>query len=462
MNKFLKGAVACAAIVPCLTGLVGCGEKKEYTSENAFNAVMGNVNNIVTKMEGITTPGKEFQLSINLSISSSMLVNNVVNAEESFAANLRAVIGARHSNNNKELFGHIGMVNNNVFTSVVSAYMADDVDSNAEIDMDEKYTAFPDNTINATNWNEFKGLVYVLDQDKHVVANGDFDEEATYYALTEDLMNVYLLSNPSALKEYTLLTAEPSDWEQGYANYYKKDYEFTKKLSTDVYEADKFYKKVAEDQPFVLVEDETEPADWATGEYYTRSDVYFKVESAQEWAEETYYEQTGIDINELLNKIPDLEFELPEGSIYATLNLVSEDSGDEGAGDDVDEGKPEFDIEEILNELKTMDYNTFIQSMGVTEGVEITGNKDKKGNATLTMSGYGSTIKLTAKANGGVSMSVEMMMLEDNVKQIMSMTLDIDLEDEIDESYIPTNLEVYGESEGDLLELIAGLMGGNE
>jgi len=35
MNKFLKGAVACAAIVPCLTGLVGCGEKKETESVTA-------------------------------------------------------------------------------------------------------------------------------------------------------------------------------------------------------------------------------------------------------------------------------------------------------------------------------------------------------------------------------------------------------------------------------------------
>ena len=483
MNKFVKGAVACAAIVPCLTGLVACGEKKnEFTGEDAYNSVFAEVNNMATKMSEITTPGKEFQLNVNVSFDVKTIVQGIASGEGSFSAKLRAVIGARN-NNNKELFGTIGMVDGqNNFKSILSAYAVSDVDDNAEIDEDIKYTDVDavvagDILKDEANWAYYDGILYTYDavNEEYVLVEGAYDAEATYYMLTQDLLHLYLASTPSVLKEYTLLTEQPADWETSYTSYYTKGDSFTKKLSTDVYAPGVYYTIPSGGGSHTLVEDETEPEDWAEGEYYTRSDAYFEVtgETKPTWIEDKYYEQTGIDLNEIIYGLSDGKFVLPEGEMYVTLDMGDElpqipeqtepetPDGGEGEGE---QGMPSIDeIMAMIEDAKDMTYAEFIQSIGASEGVTVTGEKASNGDVSMKMVGGGTTMVFTAKASGGISISMQMSdQIEDGVSQVISVTIDIDLEDEIDESYLPENLEVYGECEGDLIEWIGQLMGGSE
>ena len=224
MNKFVKSAVACAAIVPCLTGLVGCGDKKTevtYTAENAYNEIMVGANNIFAKMGEIETPGKESQLNVNVTINYQTLVGGLASADASVTAKLRAVIGARHQEDNKELFGNIGLVDtDDNFTSLLSAYAVDDVDAVADKDTDEEFTLIGE--IAPTDWETFKGLVYTKDGDNYVLAGDILDTEADYYICSKDLLHIYLNSDFSVLREYTLLTEEPANWATEYGKYYRK------------------------------------------------------------------------------------------------------------------------------------------------------------------------------------------------------------------------------------------------
>lgn len=484
MNKFLKGAVACAAIVPCLTGLTGCFDDSEkvVTGEQAYNTVFDRVSDMATYMTDMSVPGKEFQLNVNVSFDMKTVMQGIASGEGAFSAKLRAVIGARN-NNNKELFGAIGMVDaQNNFKSIVSAYAVSDVDDNAEIDEDVEYTnvdaiVAEDVSNDAANWAYYDGILYTYNQvnEEYVLVDGAYDANATYYMLTQDLLHLYLASTPSVLKEYTLLTEQPADWEIDYTSYYTKGDSFTPKLSTDVYEAGRYYILPAGGNP-TLVEDETEPADWATGEYYTRSDAYFEVtgETAPTWVEDTYYEQTGIDLNELLYGLTDGMIELPDGEMYVTLNLgdqlpeipeqtePSAPEGSEGAGDA--ESMPSIDdIMVMIEDMKDMTYFEFLESMGATEGVTVTGEKASNGDVSMKMVGEGTTMVFTAKASGGISVSMQMSdEIEEGISQVVSIIIDIDLEDEIDESYLPQNLEVYGESQGDLIEMLEQMFGGSE
>ncbi len=477
MNKFLKGAVACAAIVPCLTGLTGCFEDNEkgVTGEQAYNTVFDRVGDMATYIVDMSVPGKEFQLNINMSLDVETIMQGVTSTEGKFGINLRAVIGARN-NNKKELFGNIGIVDGqNTFRSILSAYAASDIDANAEVDEDIRYTNVTnevalDIAVEPDNWSYYEGILYTYDQDtdSHVLVEGEYDSTATYYMMTQDLLHLYLASNPSVLKEYTLLTEQPEDWADNYTSYYVKGDSFTKKLSTDVYEAGRYYILPSGGNP-TLVEDETEPADWATGDYYTRSDAYFQVtgETAPTWEEDTYYEQTGIDINELIYEMTGEAIGFPEGKMYLTLNLgdtLPEYPEDEPITPE-DEAMPSIDdIFEMIEDVKDMTYNEFLEEMGVTgNDVTVTGEKASNGDVSLKMTGEGRTMIFTAKTDGGVVVSMEMEMpIDQGVSQAISLTIEIDLEEEVDEQYLPEELDSYGESAGSLEDVIAGLLGGTE
>lgn len=488
MNKFLKGAVVCGALIPCVTGLVACGDKPEkpagFTGEDAYNMIFAEVNGAMTKMSEITTPGKEFQLNVNASLDVKTVVQGIASGEGAFSAKLRAVIGARN-NNNKELFGTIGMVDGqNNFKSILSAYAVSDVDDNAEIDEDIKYTDVDavvagDILKDEANWAYYDGILYTYDavNEEYVLVDGEYDAEATYYMLTQDLLHLYLASSPSVLKEYTLLTEQPADWETNYTNYYRQYEHYAQKLSTDVYEAGKYYKEVV-GQGFQLVQDVTEPADWATAVYYVRDGYSYQEvtdETAPEWQANTYYAQTGIDLNQILYGLSGGKFTLPEGEIYVTLNMgdqlpeIPEQTEPEtpNVGEGEGEGEQTMpsidDIMAMIQDSKDMTYTEFLQSMNASEGVTVTGEKASNGDVSMKMVGEGRTMVFTAKAAGGISISIEKSdEIREGVSQVVSVTIDIDLEDEIDESYLPENLEIYGECEGDLVELIGQLMGGTE
>lgn len=460
MNKFLKGTVACAAIVPCLMGLTACDDNdkpKAYTGQDAYNEVFGQVNNLVTKMADIQTPGKEFQLNVNLSINYQTIIANAVSAENSFAARVRAAIGARHSEDNKELFGNIGFVDGDgVFTSLLNAYMADDVDNDATKDADEEFEVV---VPTANDWNLYKGVVYVLDGEEYVLAGDTFDAEVAtsngYYMKSTDLMHIYMASTISDIKKFELTETQPADWADEYDSYYTKGFEYAAKKPSATYATGVYY-----NSEYQLVEGD-QPADWATGTYYTKEVVYTAVEGVEPpaWEVDTYYAQTGIDINGLLADMG-VEFEIPEGEMYAFLN-TGDEIVPELPGDDPAQGNMLDSLDDILGSLTEMDYNAFIESLELPANATVVGEK-ANGNSTLKIVADGTTMKFTARADGGITLSVTSTILGEGYSTVMSMTLDIDLEDEIDESYIPTNLEDYGDDPVDLEELLASLMGGNE
>ncbi|MBQ3502308.1 MAG: hypothetical protein IJA72_01420, partial [Clostridia bacterium] len=135
--------------------------------------------------------------------------------------------------------------------------------------------------------------------------------------------------------------------------------------------------------------------------------------------------------------------------------------GGEGEGE---QGMPSIDdIMAMIEDAKDMTYAEFIQSIGASEGVTVSGQKASNGDVSMKMVGGGTTMVFTAKASGGISVSMQMSdEIQEGVSQVISVTIDIDLESEVDESYLPENLEVYGECEGDLIEWIGQLMGGSE
>ena len=456
MNKFLKGAVACAAIVPCLTGLAGCGEKKAYTAENAYNDIWGEVRNITTKMSGITTPNTEFQLNLNLAVEYKTIIEGMSGMDESMKANIRAVIGAKHGDN-KQLFANLGIVGeDDAFTSLLSAYASDDIDA-VDGDSDEAFTQI---IVPESDWNYYKGVVYVMDNNEYVLAGDTFDASATYFMKTTDYMHIYLASNISVLKNYELVTTEPTDWQYTYTDYYTKTDTYNAKSSTAVYEANKYYR--LESSQFTLLTDATAPADWATGTYYTKATEYNAVEESATvptFEANKYYAQTGIDVNELLHQITDGELALPEGKIYATLNIGDEKPEIPDPNAPATEDEESMDISTILNNINNLDYATFVESVGGGEDVTVSGAKDKSGNITLTMSANGTTMQLIANAGGGITLKVDITQSAGGYTQIISATLDIDIVDEIDEDYIPTNLADYGDEPADFEELLSQFIG---
>lgn len=416
MNKFLKGAIACAAVVPLATGLIGCTDKeKEYTGEDAFNAVFAQVDSMVDTMSGITNPGSEFQLNINLNLDVKTLVEGVPLQDEAIVAKLRAVIGGRHQSN-KELFGNIGFVDEqDTFTSLLSAYAIDDIDTNIEIDEDEEYTAIPEGVINDSNWATYKGIVYVDNEGSYVLAENAFDENTTYYMLTEDLMHIYLASNPLALATFTLTTEQPVDWTGEYTSYYTK-----------------------------------------------QGDNYYKVEdaAAPKWQAETYYQKSGVDINDYLGMITGGEIQLPQGKIYSVLNIGDElPSQEPGTGSEPEDDG--MDLTAMLSSITNMDYDTFVESMSDGTNVTVTGEKLSNGDQTMKMVANGSEIKFTAKASGGINVSMQMLMPgeDEGIIYSISVIIDINLEDEVEDEYIPINLSDYGASQGNFEDVIMGLLG---
>ncbi|MBQ7798688.1 MAG: hypothetical protein IJ371_06165 [Clostridia bacterium] len=415
MNKFIKGAIACAMVVPCVTGLVGCGEKVDKT-EKAYEQVFSNVDNIASKLSSITADNVEFQLNINVSIDYKQIVEGIASADAGFAAKLRAVIGAKNNDSNKEVFGNLGMVDTqDNFTSLLSAYAKDDVDA-IDGDSDEVFTSVKE-TVNAENWQYFKNLVYVKDINENYITAGDtYNAEETYYMLTQDLMHFYLNSNVDVLKEYTLLTSEtaPEYWEYTYAGYYTK-----------------------EGDEYVRVTGDVAPT-------YTAN---------------TYYEQTGIDINEILNEM-ELGFEIPNGKMYATLNVGMLPSEVPTTPEiDVPSTEGNMDIEAMLEQISSMDFETFKSTIDPEGVVKFSNKKYDNGDVSLIASAEGQKMEFIAKANGGIALIMDMDMVYDGYGSEVDVRIDIDLENEVDETYIPTDLASYGNDPADLEQIIAGLLG---
>ena len=413
MNKFVKGAIACAALVPCLTGLTACGGEKAYTAENAYSDMMSNVSSMVNKMSAIDKVGTEFQLNVNVSIDMKVLANNIPVPSESMSAKLRAVIGARHTEANKELFGHIGVVDTeDNFTSIFNAYMIDDADD-VDGDSDEQFVPL-DGTITADTWQYWQGIAYTKDGDNYVLATGDFDATADYYLFGKDLLHFYMESNADDLK-YTLLTEEPDDWTTAYNGYYIK----------------------------------------VDGEY-----MLVEAESAPTFSEGEYYAESGFDLSAILSEMMGEEIEVPSGHLYATLNIGDSAPEIPTPGDD-NVAEEEMDIMATLNELTSMDFEEFKAMLELPEEINISASKDG-GNKVLTFELDGTKIEFIAEADGGLQLVMEMVMPMDEegtVVQEVSVVVDVDLTNEFEEEYVPTDFTKYPSEAIDLEEMLAGLMG---
>ena len=369
MNKILKGAIACAAVIPCFTGLVGCGEKK-YSAETAYNSITSELGGIVTEMSNMANEGKEFQLNLNLSIDYKMVSNAVGSVDTNFKATIRGAIGAT-GGDAKKAFANLGLVGtDDEIINLLTAYAFDDVDD-VDGDSDEKYIeVIP----TADTWQYYKDIVYVegIDED-YVLAGDEFDATATYFMKTEDYVHIYLASNVTE-----------------------------------------------------------------------------------------FAEATGIDINELLAKAMGEGFEMPEGKVYATLNVgdALPDIPTEPEQDPVQPEEGPMGVGAILDAISSMDYDTFIASIEADQGMKVSAKKTGAGDAVLTISGYGTTMAITAKAQGGLRLAVNSDQLQEGTQHTVSMVLDIDLLNEVDTNNIPTELEGYNEEPVDFEELIAELVSG--
>lgn len=359
MNKFLKGTLASAMIVPCVFGFTGCNKEKDKTAE-IYAEVYDEVTSLATPFQNMATPGAEAQLTVNMTIDYKTIVEGIASAQTSVTANLRAVIGARN-NNNQEMFGNIGFVDaQNNYTSLLSAYAVDDVDSTADVDTDEEFTLV--GPILAEHWDLFKGLVYVENAGAYVLASEIHDPEASYYMLTQDLLHFYMESNMSALNEYI-----------------------------------------------------------------------------------------NMDISEYL------PISIEDGKMYATLNIGS-DVPDISSTPEHDEGESEFDVEEILTKINELqDFETFKVEMAEA-GVTISSQSNKNHETSLTLTQEGLTAKFIVKDGGGLTIVVNTETDYGTYKDNITITIDMFVADEIDITYIPTDLTDYGEAQ-DLEEVVMGFIG---
>ena len=369
MNKFFKGALACAAVIPCFTGLVGCGEKG-YSAETAYNSIMTEVGGITTEMANMAAEGREFQLNLNLSIDYKMVSTAVGAMNTEFKATIRGAIGAT-GGDSKKAFANLGLVGaDDEIVNLLTAYAFDDVDA-VDGDSDEKYVEV---VPTEAAWAYYKGIVYVKDaNEQYVLADEEFDSTAAYFMKTEDYVHIYLASNVTE-----------------------------------------------------------------------------------------FAEATGIDINEVLAEMTGGEFELPEGKIYATLNVgdIIPEIPEEPDQTPIEPENP-MDVDAILDAIASMDYDTFMASLGADKGVTVSAKKNGSGDSILTISGYGTTAVITAKAKGGLRVAVTSIQDVEGTEQNVSMILDIDLVDEVDDTNIPTELEGYNEEPVDFEELLAELASGN-
>lgn len=360
MNKFLKGAIAGALVAPCVLGLAGCTKpKEEDKSAEIYSSIYEEVSSLATPFQSITTPGKEAQLTINVKIDYKAMVSGIAAAQTDVTANLRAVIGARHSAN-KEIFGNIGFVDTqDNFTSLLSAYAVDDVDADATVDADEKYTLV--GKISAGDWELFKGLVYVEDGGAYVPASETHDSEEQYYMLTEDLLHIYMESNMSALDTYL-----------------------------------------------------------------------------------------GFNISE--------ELPLGDGKIYATLN-VGDEIPDPTVVPDEDEGDTGLvDIEGMLESIKDLEEYDSFKATAEEAGLSISSDYKAGGDSSLTLTAEGITFKFIVKADGGLSIVINSQQSDGVNTEDITVTIDFETDDEIDETYIPSNLAEYGDEPQDFMDVIYNLV----
>ena len=358
MNKFLKGAIAGALVAPCVLGLAGCTKpKEEDKSAEIYSSIYEEVSSLATPFQSITTPGNAAQLTINVKLDYKAIVAGVAAAQTDVTANLRAVIGARHSGN-KEIFGNIGIVDaQDNFTSLLSAYAVDDVDADATVDADELYT--PIEEIPAGDWELFSGLVYVLDGGAYVPASETHDPEADYYMMTKDLLHIYMESNMSALDTYL-----------------------------------------------------------------------------------------GFNISE--------ELPIPSGKIYAILNVGDEVPDPTVVPDEGDTGL--VDIEGMLDSIKDLEEYDSFKATAEESGMTISSDYKAGGDSSLTLSAEGVTFKFIVKADGGLSIVINSQQTDGVNTEDITVTIDFETDDEIDETYIPSNLAEYGDEPEDFMEVIYGLV----
>ncbi len=359
MNKFLKGAIAGALVAPCVLGLAGCTKPKnnEDKSSEIYSSIYEEVSSFTAPFQAVSTPGNEAQLTVNVKIDYKSIVAGIAGAENSLTANLRAVVGARHSEG-REVFGSLGLVDaQNNFTSLLSAYAVDDIDTDATVDTDEEYTLI--GQIPAGDWELFSGLVYVVSEGAYVPAGETHDPEVDYYMMTKDLLHIYLESNMSALDDYL-----------------------------------------------------------------------------------------GFSISEMLP--------VPSGKIYATLDMGDEIPEavipDEGA----DAGL--FDLEEMLNTINELESYDKFKASAEESGLKISSNYNAGGDSSLTLTDEDVTCKFIVKADGSLSIVINSQKDNGTSKEDVTITIDFESDDEIDETYIPSDLAEYGDEPQDFEEVVYGLI----
>ena len=354
MNKFVKGAIVCASIVPCLTTFVACGDndKSVITNEDAYNEISGELSTIVEQFSNIENYGSQFQLNVNCALDINSVIGklNTMGADFSLKKQIRAVVGASNGDV-KQFFANLGIVEDDEFISLLSAYACDKMG-------DEEYTQV---LIDENNWGIYKGYIYTREQTGNYILNksaemkagvtyykksGDMyveleqsdidsfadnydlyyikeyeyslveddaqlNNETEYFIKSVDYVHIYLASHTSLLKEYKMLTSQPIDWNVSYDNYYVKVENYTEKGIDAKYEANKYYYFNGDD--YVVVADEVEPTDWATGSYYVLNVEWQNVEGVESgvntiaptFEENKYYEQVGIDVTEFLPYLSD-------------------------------------------------------------------------------------------------------------------------------------------------------------
>ena len=138
------------------------------------------------------------------------------------------------------------------------------------------------------------------------------------------------------------------------------------------------------------------------------------------------------------------------GTIYAGENILPDESQDV-------EDMPS--LESILEELPgAEDYESFKQEM-IDAGMQLT-NVEAPGEVGIKIEGEGVSIKLISKENGGLKMIYNVTIPAfGTISTSIGLVVEIDVVDEIEEEYIPSDLTGYDDA-GDLEAWIEELMSG--
>ncbi len=393
MKKFLKGVAVCALVAPCMMGLTAC-DKEELSPEEAFGNVSANMEQIQAGLAQVETPGGEFQLKINMTYNQESKLNNQLINDESFAFNLRMLLGFRHAEDgNKEILGNVGIKgNDNQYSSLLNAYFVDTVDNGVT---DKVYTEV--GTILEANWQYYEDIVYIKSGEAYTPAT-TWAADTVYYIKTTDLLHGYLSSDISLLEGYKELETQPADWATNYTDYYQN-----------------------------------------VGGVYTKLTAG---DSAPEFANGTYYSHFGKNIAELIG-LDELGFELENGDMYGYINMGDEEPElTPPATDPV----PDDDLLDMgaLETLLQMDYEQFKIMYG-GEGATVTAEKLSTGEYSIkfvetsevtTGVTTTETVEVIAKTNGGITFSTISTTVHGSATQVETFIIDIDFEQDFDDTLV--------------------------